>query len=216
MLKFTKMNGAGNDFVLLDNLDGSLRLASNQIASLCDRHRGDWGGQRAHCRAGPPMERTFACVIITPTEAKPKCAEMERAAFARLPGSPGGQGPVSFETPAGIIRAECAGTNVRLAMSEPRDLALDRQFRLPRRKRHSPLVNTGVPHAVVFVDDLEIDVRRLGANCGFIRISPRRGRMRFLSSSSSPAPSQCAPMSAASKTNAGLRHRRGGHGTHPA
>ena len=30
----------GNDFVMLDNLDGRLELASRQIAGLCDRHRG--------------------------------------------------------------------------------------------------------------------------------------------------------------------------------
>src|SRR5256885_896006 len=40
MLKFTKMNGAGNDFVLLDNRDGALQLGRSAIARLCDRHRG--------------------------------------------------------------------------------------------------------------------------------------------------------------------------------
>ena len=40
MLKFTKMNGAGNDFVMLDNRDGALRLDAQKIARLCDRHRG--------------------------------------------------------------------------------------------------------------------------------------------------------------------------------
>ena len=36
-LQFVKMNGAGNDFVMLDNRDLSLRLTKDQIASLCDR-----------------------------------------------------------------------------------------------------------------------------------------------------------------------------------
>ena len=39
-LSFTKMNGAGNDFVMLDNRDLSLQLSTAQIAALCDRHRG--------------------------------------------------------------------------------------------------------------------------------------------------------------------------------
>ena len=39
-LRFTKMNGAGNDFVMLDNRLGDLRLERAQIARLCDRHRG--------------------------------------------------------------------------------------------------------------------------------------------------------------------------------
>jgi len=40
MLRFTKMNGAGNDFVLIDNRAGDIHLDRSQIARLCDRHRG--------------------------------------------------------------------------------------------------------------------------------------------------------------------------------
>ena len=40
MLRFTKMNGAGNDFILFDNRTGDIDLDRNQIAKLCDRHRG--------------------------------------------------------------------------------------------------------------------------------------------------------------------------------
>src|SRR5947208_16550916 len=40
MLRFTKMNGAGNDFVLMDNRAGDIHLNRSQIAHLCDRHRG--------------------------------------------------------------------------------------------------------------------------------------------------------------------------------
>ena len=39
-LQFTKMNGAGNDFVMLDNRDGAILLDGAQISKLCDRHRG--------------------------------------------------------------------------------------------------------------------------------------------------------------------------------
>ena len=40
ILEFTKMNGAGNDFVMVDNRDGSRTLSRDKIARLCDRHRG--------------------------------------------------------------------------------------------------------------------------------------------------------------------------------
>ena len=40
MLSFTKMNGAGNDFVMLDNRDNSLALEKSAIEKICDRHRG--------------------------------------------------------------------------------------------------------------------------------------------------------------------------------
>src|ERR1041385_7070122 len=40
LLEFAKMNGAGNDFLLLDNRDGKIQLTREQIVRLCDRHRG--------------------------------------------------------------------------------------------------------------------------------------------------------------------------------
>src|ERR1700680_2067954 len=40
MLRFTKMNGAGNDFVILDNRAGDIQLSAEQVARICDRHRG--------------------------------------------------------------------------------------------------------------------------------------------------------------------------------
>src|SRR5437016_13537393 len=40
MLRFAKMNGAGNDFVMIDNRAGKVQLSAEQIAKICDRHRG--------------------------------------------------------------------------------------------------------------------------------------------------------------------------------
>ena len=39
-LKFYKYQGAGNDFLIADNRDGSIRLTAGQIAALCDRRYG--------------------------------------------------------------------------------------------------------------------------------------------------------------------------------
>jgi diaminopimelate epimerase len=40
ILDFVKMNGAGNDFILIDNRAGKIRLTPDQVVRLCDRHRG--------------------------------------------------------------------------------------------------------------------------------------------------------------------------------
>ena len=39
-LKFYKYQGAGNDFLIADNRDGSIVLSKDQIASICDRRYG--------------------------------------------------------------------------------------------------------------------------------------------------------------------------------
>jgi len=40
LLEFTKMNGAGNDFVVIDNRRQNIELSGDQIVRLCHRQRG--------------------------------------------------------------------------------------------------------------------------------------------------------------------------------
>lgn len=40
MIAFTKMHGLGNDFVVIDNTDGSFALQADEISALADRHTG--------------------------------------------------------------------------------------------------------------------------------------------------------------------------------
>ena len=39
-LAFTKMHGAGNDFVVIDGVTQAVNLNTNQLRRLADRHRG--------------------------------------------------------------------------------------------------------------------------------------------------------------------------------
>jgi diaminopimelate epimerase len=71
---------------------------------------------------------------------------------------------LSFETPAGVIGATLQGELVCLNMSEPKDLKLGITIPLPDREISAHFVNSGVPHVVVPVDDLEtVDVRGIGS-----------------------------------------------------
>lgn len=76
-------------------------------------------------------------------------------------------GPVeslSFETPAGVIGADLQGELVCLQMSEPKDLRLGVKIPLEDRTLDGHFVNSGVPHVVIPVENLEnVDVRGLGS-----------------------------------------------------
>ena len=39
-MRIYKYQGAGNDFLIADNRDGSLQLSAGQVARLCDRRYG--------------------------------------------------------------------------------------------------------------------------------------------------------------------------------
>jgi diaminopimelate epimerase len=62
-LKFTKMQGAGNDFVVLDETKGLLQLSPAQYKFLGDRHFGVGADQILSVRAAPSPEFDFEYVI---------------------------------------------------------------------------------------------------------------------------------------------------------
>jgi diaminopimelate epimerase len=164
MLRFTKMNGAGNDFVLIDNRLGDLRLATDQIARICDRHRGIGAdGVLVLERAANGADFRMRYYNADGGEAE-MCGNGARC-FARYASRVAGpREELSFETPAGVIGATLQGELVRLEMSEPRDLKLGITIQLADQQITAHFVNSGVPHVVVPVDDLEkVDVRGLGS-----------------------------------------------------
>ena len=164
-LSFTKMNGAGNDFVVLDNRDGSLDLSREQIALLCNRQRGIGAdGLLAVEEAESGADFRMRYYNADGGEAE-MCGNGARC-FARFANqvSGGAFEKMRFETIAGVIGAEFEGDQVRIELSEPYDLELDTDLAVDGELLAVSSVNTGVPHAVVFVEDLElVDIRRFGS-----------------------------------------------------
>ena len=162
-LNFTKMNGAGNDFVMVDNRDLSHTLDKAAIARLCDRHRGIGGdGLIAVEPATDGADFKMRYYNADGGEAE-MCGNGARC-FARFASKIANKtGNIRFETLAGVIGAELIGDQVRLSMSAPHSLALGTELGVDGEKLKVHFLNTGVPHAVVFVNDLEnTDIVRLG------------------------------------------------------
>jgi diaminopimelate epimerase len=154
MLKFTKMNGAGNDFVMLDNRDGALALDTAGIARLCDRHRGVGADGLLVVEPSQTGGADFRMRYYNSDGGEAEMCGNGARCFARFAQKIGGKaGDVSFETMAGVIRATMIGDNVRIQMSEPQSLALGETLRAGSAKLVVHSLNTGVPHAVVFVGD---------------------------------------------------------------
>jgi len=165
LLHFTKMNGAGNDFVMLDNRDGSLALTDSQIARLCDRHRGV-GADGLLLVGKPEAEADFRMRYYNADGREAEMCGNGARCFARFVDKIAGaeDGTVNFETPAGVISATLRGDQVSLGMSQPGPFADGVQLEAAGEKPTVYFINTGVPHAVVLVDDLEgTDVHHLGA-----------------------------------------------------
>lgn len=160
MLHFYKMNGAGNDFIVVDNRDLELSLETEEIEWLCDRHRGIGAdGLLAVEPAEHGADYKFRYYNADGGEAE-MCGNGARC-FGRFTAhlSEEVSQLVTFETMAGTLSAEMIGDVVRIAMSEPKGLVLDLTTEIPGLTAALSFVNTGVPHVVAFVEDLEdVDV----------------------------------------------------------
>src|SRR4030088_3354821 len=118
------MNGAGNDFVVLDNRSLALKLSTQQLAALCDRHRAIGADgvllvEPAHGSADFRMRYYNA----DGGEAE-MCGNGARC-FARFANRIAGPfDKLRFATLAGEIEAEIDGELVKLDMGIPQDLSL--------------------------------------------------------------------------------------------
>jgi diaminopimelate epimerase len=164
-ISFCKMNGAGNDFVVVDNRDSRYALDQTQIARLCDRHRGIGAdGLLAVEPAQNGADYRMRYYNADGGEAE-MCGNGARC-FGRYVNSLHNFSleKITFETPAGVIGATFHGDHVRIKMSEPHSLRQDLTLDAAGTELTVHSLNTGVPHAVVFVGDIaEVPVKEWGA-----------------------------------------------------
>ena len=182
MVRFTKMNGAGNDFVMIDNRAGDVRLDSAQIARICDRHRGigaDGILLLEKARNGSDFRMRYFNSDGGEAE---MCGNGARC-FARFANKVAvAPGKISFETPAGVIGAELHHELVTLHLSEPTDLRLNVALRVGDASKTVHFINSGVPHVVVPVTQIDdVDVRRDGAAIRHHEMfSPKGANVNFI------------------------------------
>ncbi len=164
-LNFWKMNGAGNDFVMLDNRDLALSLTGEVIAHLCDRHRGV-GADGLLAVEPAEKDGDFRMRYYNADGGEAEMCGNGARCFARFVNRLHDDSLtcVKFETLAGMISGEFEGDQVRINMSAPHDLKLAQPLSVGADSLTVHSVNTGVPHAVVMVENIDgVDVRGWGA-----------------------------------------------------
>jgi diaminopimelate epimerase len=182
MLRFTKMNGAGNDFILIDNRMGDIRLDRSQIAQLCDRHRGI-GADGILLLEKPDNLADFRMRYFNADGGEAEMCGNGARCFARFANRvAAAREEISFETPAGVISAELKGDLVTLRMTEPTDLRLHLELDIGGENKTVHFINSGVPHVVIVVQKIgEADVRSEGAAIRYHKMfSPNGTNVNFV------------------------------------
>lgn len=182
MLRFTKMNGAGNDFVMIDNRAGDVDLDRAQIARICDRHRGI-GADGILLLEKTSNGSDFRMRYYNADGGEAEMCGNGARCFARFAKKIAGAGEkISFETPAGVIGARLHDDLVTLTMSEPSDLRRSVPLSINGEETVVHCINTGVPHVVVPVARVDmVDVHTQGAAIRRHKMfSPKGTNVNFL------------------------------------
>ncbi|HEX5222757.1 MAG TPA: diaminopimelate epimerase [Verrucomicrobiae bacterium] len=193
-LEFTKMNGAGNDFILLDNRAGKIQLSREQIVRLCDRHRGVGADGIMILVPSRTGKADWAWDFYNSDGSTGEMCGNGARCFARfVQRTVGLHRDFTFETEAGIITATFHGERVTVNLTKPKDLKLNQTVSLSTGDNTIHSLNTGVPHAVLYVPDadkamvmsLGPEIRRhaffgpRGTNVNFVQVlAPNHIRVR--------------------------------------
>ncbi len=182
-IEFWKMQGSGNDFILIDNRDGKVREEDlSRVAARACRRRESVGADGV-IYLTPSAGCDFGWRFFNADGGEAEmCGNGGRcvARFAHLKGIAGAR--MSFETLAGPIEAEVRGRQVKVLMPRPRDLSLDLTLEGEPGWQTIDFINTGVPHVVVGVADLEnTAVKESGRRLRFHqRFAPRGTNANFV------------------------------------
>ncbi len=200
-VRFTKTHGNGNDFVLVDEFNGAVvgeRDKPRFVRAVCDRYFGIGADGVLFVQPSDVADVRFRYFNSDGSEAE-MCGNGIRC-FSRYVVEEGyAESPLRVETLAGILELEVTrdedGWWVRVDMGSPRfsvdeipanEEVWGREIQFDGRSFRLYAVNTGVPHAVIFVDDLNFDIIPLarhvryhhlfpeGINVNFARVVDRR------------------------------------------
>lgn len=150
------MNGAGNDFVLFDNRDGSIDLTRDQVAQICDRQRGIGADGLMLLVPNQSGTADWSWQFYNSDGSDAEMCGNGARCFARyIQKTAGAEDGLSFETVAGVIKASFDGERVTVNLTPPEDLRLGEKITLSTGETEVHSLNTGVPHAVVFVPDAD-------------------------------------------------------------
>ncbi len=169
---FSKMSGAGNDFLLIDNRDNVVNQQDKQnlVKKVCRRRFGVGGDGLIFIESSSSGHDFRWDFYNSDGSVAEMCGNGARcvARYAFLKGIAGKK--QTFETLAGVIEAEiCDNREVRIKMTAPFGLKRGEPVLLGGQERTVLFINTGVPHAVIFTEDERVPVHEWGPAVRFHR-----------------------------------------------
>jgi diaminopimelate epimerase len=205
-LRFTKMHGLGNDFVLIDCRDKAFSIQRSAFGELSKKlcHRRFGIGADQVLLLYPSTIADFKMMIFNADGSEVEMCGNGIRCFAKYIWDRGlsAKEMLLVETVAGIIRPERAGQLVKVDMGQPvlegrlipvnlpphpplnnggQVEVIDFPLKIEGKEFRITAVSMGNPHAVIFVDDVGgFDVKRYGPLIENHELFPKRTNVEFI------------------------------------
>ena len=195
-IHFTKMHGAGNDFVVLDGVRDALPPIEPLAARLCDRHLGIGADQLLVVRPGANADFRMEIWNADGSQVE-MCANGIRAFYKYLRDhGHTDRAEISVETLSGVVRPRWAGSD-RVIVDMGRPILAPAKIPTTLGAGDGPVldvplaveggtlsvssVSMGNPHAVIYVDDPDTaPVERWGRVIEHHSAFPNRVNVEFV------------------------------------
>ncbi|MDH5723533.1 MAG: diaminopimelate epimerase [Alphaproteobacteria bacterium] len=179
MMKFKKMHGLGNDFVILDARQEDIFLSDEQIKKIADRHFGV-GCDLVTILEPSEKADVFARFLNADGSESGACGNATRC-VADIIMNETGFSDCKIEVTYGVLECRKAGDLVQVNMGKAKNV---QDLDLTEGGLSNPVsVDMGNPHCVFFVDDLsaiEIDLADVGSAVENHDLFPNRTNVEFV------------------------------------
>lgn len=177
MIRFTKLHGNGNDFILIDEYAGeTIKDKADFAATYCDRRFGIGAD-------GVLFLLKSDCADIGMRLFQPDRSEAEMCGngirclvrYAIDEGYLTRAGTSTIETLAGVLTVDLDGEWIKVNMGTPAFGGIEH---LAGYEVYS--TNTGVPHAVIFVDNPDIPISEIAPGIRYAPVFPEGANVNFV------------------------------------
>lgn len=185
-LRFMKMHGLGNDFVVIDARSGGAMPDAALVRRLGDRHRGVGFDQLAVI--ADVANATAGLTFFNSDGSESSACGNATRCIGRWLMDQSGQGSLTLKTERGLLEVEAAGDLTRVNMGPPsfdwREIPLSEECDTESLPIDGDPVATSIgnPHCTFFVPDaLAVDLEAQGAAIEHHPLFPERTNVQFVS-----------------------------------
>jgi diaminopimelate epimerase len=175
-MEFAKIVGSGNDFIVIDNRENIIKKVNKIAKKLCDRRFGIGADGLLLLEKSKRVD--FKMRIFNPDGSEAEmCGNGLRCILRYIyENSLSDRKKLEIETKAGILDGEIKGKKIKIRIKLIGEPNLNIKIPVDRKIITGNYINTGVPHTVIFVNNIEnVNIEEIGPKIRYNKIFGEKG-----------------------------------------